>query len=218
MEDQKFVKLAKFPQDWQEAHLRDYIVEKYREKGTEVKIEVELRGGIADIVVSLNRRQRIVIECKKYLDRETIYQATAQALAYRSRFEQMGYDVEHYVMGLLKTTAKSNVINSAKTTAWFVFDTLDTKVVFLNEEREWYPVDVEEKSLYRTSNWLEFPVKIKLKISPENLAIALIVAIILMTSFLTTREKPQTKKGEPSSLTQPSFSNEYAKSSTTIQN
>jgi hypothetical protein len=66
-----------------ERELQDYCIRVLRSKGIHCKAEVWNGDIRADIVTS-----RAVIECKKILDRDSIYQAYGQAQAYRQNLKR----------------------------------------------------------------------------------------------------------------------------------
>jgi hypothetical protein len=125
-----FVEAANFPVRWQEKDLQNYIAEHLTRRGFRVETEVRANGGRADIVA--NWQGGTIIEVKKYLDRDSIYQAFGQLNLY-------GLNNTHklVVMGFL--TPDANAQNSAFTTASMIEQNPRTSVVFVNIDSEWLP-------------------------------------------------------------------------------
>jgi hypothetical protein len=90
-----------------ERDLQNYCLRVLRSKGIQAKDEVWNGDIRADIVTS-----RAVIECKKILDREAIYQAYGQASAYQRNLRRE----EIWIVGQYPTdpTAKAQAIKIAK--------------------------------------------------------------------------------------------------------
>ncbi len=126
----EFVEAAGLPMRWREKDLQEYIASELRQHGFSVKTEVPCNGGRADIVT--NWQGGTIIEVKKYLDRNTIYQAFGQLNLY-------GLNNQHklVVMGFL--TVDANEQSSAFKTASMIEQNSRTKVIFLNLEQEWLP-------------------------------------------------------------------------------
>ncbi|MDJ0734886.1 MAG: hypothetical protein QNJ47_12600 [Nostocaceae cyanobacterium] len=126
----KFVEAAGLPVRWREKDLQEYIASELRQNGFSVRTEVPCNGGRADIVS--NWQGGTVIEVKKYLDRNSIYQAFGQLNLY-------GLNNQHklVVMGFL--TLDANEQSSALKTASMIEQNQRTKVIFLNIEQEWLP-------------------------------------------------------------------------------
>ncbi|HYW17695.1 MAG TPA: hypothetical protein VE956_00025 [Nodularia sp. (in: cyanobacteria)] len=126
----KFCELANFPDRWQEKHLQYYLGERLKQFGYSVKLEVGANGGRADIVT--NWQGGAIVEVKKYLDRNTIYQAVGQLNLY-------GLNNRHklIVMGFLSPDAREQP--SALKTASMIEQDSRIKVVFVNLEDEWLP-------------------------------------------------------------------------------
>jgi hypothetical protein len=125
-----FVEAANFPVRWQEKDLQNYLAEHLERRGFRVETEVRANGGRADIVT--NWQGGTIIEVKKYLDRDTIYQAFGQLNLY-------GLNNTHklVVMGFL--TPDANAQQSAFTTASMIEQNPRTSVVFVNIDSEWLP-------------------------------------------------------------------------------
>ena len=126
----KFCELANFPDRWQEKHLQYYLSERLKQLGYSVKLEAGANGGRADIVT--NWQGGAIAEVKKYLDRNTIYQAVGQLNLY-------GLNNKHklVVMGFLTPDAREQP--SALKTASMVEQDSRIMVVFVNLEDEWLP-------------------------------------------------------------------------------
>ncbi|MFH7024032.1 MAG: hypothetical protein ACHBN1_01140 [Heteroscytonema crispum UTEX LB 1556] len=125
-----FVEAAGFPERWQERDLQKYIGDRLKERGFQTQLEVSANGGRADIVT--NWQGGAIIECKKYLDRNTVYQAVGQLNLY-------GLNNTHklIVMGFLTPDAREQ--SSALKTASMVEQNPRIQVVFVNLESEWLP-------------------------------------------------------------------------------
>jgi Restriction endonuclease len=125
-----FVEAAGFPERWQEKDLQQYLGDRLKERGFQTQLEVQANGGRADIVTSW--QGGAIIECKKYLDRNTIYQAVGQLNLY-------GLNNTHrlIVMGFLTPDAREQA--SALKTASMVEQNPRIQVVFVNTEEEWLP-------------------------------------------------------------------------------
>ncbi len=126
----KFVEAAGLPVRWREKDLQEYIASELRQNGFSVRTEVPCNGGRADIVTTW--QGGTIIEVKKYLDRNTIYQAFGQLNLY-------GLNNQHklVVMGFL--TVDANEQPSALKTASMIEQNSRTQVIFLNLEQEWLP-------------------------------------------------------------------------------
>jgi hypothetical protein len=128
----KFVEAAGFPDRWQERDLQQYLGDRLKERGFTTHLEVQANGGRADIVT--NWQGGAIAEVKKYLDRDTIYQAVGQLNLY-------GLNNTHklVVMGFLTPDASSQP--SALKTASMVEQNPRIQVVFVNTESEWLPLN-----------------------------------------------------------------------------
>ncbi len=89
----EFVRAARFPEDWNEETLQDYLIERMRSKGWKVEKEYVIGDGStrADIVV-LNDRGEVqqVIEVKPlFLSRDKLYQAKGQAELYSKQLNAL---------------------------------------------------------------------------------------------------------------------------------
>ncbi|AUB41953.1 hypothetical protein COO91_08044 [Nostoc flagelliforme CCNUN1] len=126
----QFIEAAGFPNRWQERDLQEYLAKRLTERGFHTQTEVQANGGRADIVT--NWQGGAIVEVKKYLDRDTIYQAVGQLNLY-------GLNNTHklVVMGFLTPDAKGQP--SALHTASFVEQNPRIQVVFVNTEDEWLP-------------------------------------------------------------------------------
>jgi len=169
----KFVELANFPDHWQEKHLQYYLGERLKQLGYSVKLEVGANGGRADIFT--NWQGGAIAEVKKYLDRNTIYQAVGQLNLY-------GLNNKHklVVMGFLTPDAREQP--SALKTASMVEQDSRIKVVFVNLEEEWQPGYSTFNSWFRfklpalpTLNWFWWLNLVKSHPMLLVLAIALIL-------------------------------------------
>ncbi|MBD2505679.1 hypothetical protein [Anabaena azotica] len=126
----KFVEEAGFPIPWQERDLQKYISDRLTARGFTTRLEAPANGGRADIVT--NWQGGAIIECKKYLDRNSIFQAVGQLNLY-------GLNNTHklIVMGFLTPDAREQP--SALKTASMVEQDKRVQIVFLNIEEEWLP-------------------------------------------------------------------------------
>jgi hypothetical protein len=83
-----FVRAANFPSNWQEKHLQDYIERRLKQLGykTEPEVWCGENCGRADIVADLPDKPDYpgdLIEVKRWLTREDIFQARGQAESYQ---------------------------------------------------------------------------------------------------------------------------------------
>jgi hypothetical protein len=125
-----FAELAGFPDRWQERDLQQYLSDRLTQRGFQTHLEVQANGGRADIVTSW--QGGAIAEVKKYLDRDTIYQAVGQLNLY-------GLNNTHklVVMGFLTPDARAQP--SALKTASMVEQNPRIQVVFVNLDEEWLP-------------------------------------------------------------------------------
>ncbi len=152
MHPSQFVELAGFPERWQEKHLQKYLAERLEQQGYGVRLEVEINNGRADIVSDWLGGS--IIEVKKYLDRDTIYQAAGQLDVVYG----LGNKRQLVVMGFLTTNVKEQ--KSALSTALRVEQNPRIKVIFVNLEEEWQP------GYKATTSWLRIP---KFQVPPLSL-------------------------------------------------
>ena len=126
----QFIEAAGFPERWQERDLQNYIAQRLIERGFHTQVEVPANGGRADIATAW--QGGAIAEVKKYLDRDTIYQAVGQLNLY-------GLNNTHklIVMGFLTPDARAQP--SALKTASFVEQDPRINVIFVNLEEEWLP-------------------------------------------------------------------------------
>ncbi|MBD2496723.1 hypothetical protein [Nostoc sp. FACHB-280] len=126
----KFAEAAGFPDYWQESDLQKYISDRLKERGFQAHLEVPANGGRADIVSTW--QGGAIIECKKYLTRDTIFQAIGQLNLY-------GLNNSHklVVMGFLTPDAREQP--STLKTASRVEQSPRIKVIFVNIDEEWLP-------------------------------------------------------------------------------
>ena len=135
-----FAEKAQLPVHWKESDLQDYLADKLRQRGYRVECEVQANGGRADIVSSWQGGS--IVEVKKYLDRNTIYQAFGQLSLY-------GLNNQHklVVMGFLTVNAQDQ--QSAFTTASMIEQNPRVQVIFVNLEEEWQPGGKSAFSVFR---------------------------------------------------------------------
>ncbi|MBE9038248.1 hypothetical protein [aff. Roholtiella sp. LEGE 12411] len=126
----QFCEAAGFPDRWQERDLQQYLSDRLKERGFQTQLEVQANGGRADIVTSW--QNGAIAEVKKYLDRDTIYQAVGQLNLY-------GLNNTHklVVMGFLTPDARAQP--SALKTASMVEQNPRIQVIFVNLDEEWLP-------------------------------------------------------------------------------
>lgn len=125
-----FCESAGFPTQWKEVDLQHYIGQRLRDRGFKIQMEVVINGGRADIVS--NWMGGSIIEVKKYLDRNTIYQAFGQLNLYG-----LNNNRKLIVMGLLTPDAHEQ--QSAITTASMIQQDPRVTVIFCNTSEEWLP-------------------------------------------------------------------------------
>ena len=125
-----FCESAGFPPQWKEVDLQHYIAQRLTDRGFRIQMEVKVNGGRADIVS--NWMGGSIIEVKKYLDRNTIYQAFGQLNLYG-----LNNNRKLIVMGLLTPDAREQ--QSALTTASMIQQDTRVTVIFCNTSEEWLP-------------------------------------------------------------------------------
>lgn len=125
-----FVQSAGLPVQWKEVDLQTYIAQRLKERGCQVQMEVRFNGGRADIVT--NWQGGAIIEVKKYLDRNTIYQAYGQLQLYGLKNQR-----KLIVMGFM--SSDPNERQSALTTASMIQQDPRVQVIFVNMSEEWMP-------------------------------------------------------------------------------
>jgi hypothetical protein len=118
-----------------ERDLQNYCIRVLRSKGIQAKDEVWNGDIRADIVTS-----RAVIECKKVLDREAIYQAYGQASAYQRNLQRE----EIWIVGQypIDPTAKAQAIKIARE----VEKNTKVTVSFIDDDEFW-------KEDFSTGEW-----------------------------------------------------------------
>lgn len=192
-----FVDAAGMPVKWQERDLQLYLMRCLEDRGFQVKDEVKINGGRADIVSDYLGNS--IIEVKKHLDRDTIYQAVGQLHLYG-----LGNVRQLVIMGFL--TSDFNKRESALTTASMIQQDTRYSVIFVNVEKEWYPGTSRSRSspiqwnfnlsaLSRNFSWLKNPLPVHkilfttllllykfLKANPFPTLLVLIVLYALTTS------------------------------------
>jgi hypothetical protein len=140
IEPRQFAIAAGFPDNWKEEDLQNYIAYKLRSWGYSAETEIVCSGGRTDIVTDwgCNPGQVSVIEVKKYLDRNTIYQASGQGACYKESLpNRFPRSRRVYVMGLL--TYQTRDQESAYNTACYVTQNTGAEVIFMNCESDWIP-------------------------------------------------------------------------------
>ncbi|MCC5634642.1 hypothetical protein LC593_02025 [Nostoc sp. CHAB 5844] len=196
----KFCELAGFGDRWQEKDLQNYIGDRLHQRGFSVQLEVKANGGRADIVT--NWLGGAVVEVKKYLDRDTIYQASGQLGLY-------GLNNKHklVVMGFL--TPDANAQPSALKTASMLEQNPRIKVVFVNLEQEWLPG--AKISQVWGLQWLKLPQLPKidnwqwwLNLAASNPLIVAMLGLVLLTSLFPPQQisTPSDRPPQPQQLAQ----------------
>ena len=137
-----FLSAVKFPVDWQEVHLQNYLAQWYTQQGYTVQLEVSCRGGRADIIDDKNGLG-MIIEVKKWLDRSTILGAYGQLKLYQEHLTLDGIPLSQkgkaravVVMGL--TTTRYNEVEQALRQADRVEES-GGLVVFIDQCFDYYP-------------------------------------------------------------------------------
>lgn len=125
-----FCESAGFPPQWKEVDLQHYIAQRLRDRGFKIQMEVSVNGGRADIVSDW--MDGSIIEVKKYLDRNSIFQAFGQLKLYGLKNNR-----KLVVMGLLTPDAREQ--QSAITTASMIQQDPRVTVIFCNTSEEWLP-------------------------------------------------------------------------------
>lgn len=140
----KFAEAAGFPDRWQERDLQKYLGDRLTERGFQVHLEVQANGGRADIVS--NWQGGAIAEVKKYLNRDTIYQAVGQLNLY-------GLNNTHklVIMGFLTPDAREQP--SALKTASMVEQNPRIQVVFVNIDEDWLPGSRVSIEFWNFSLW-----------------------------------------------------------------
>lgn len=188
----KFCELANFPDRWQEKDLQHYIGDRLRQRGFSVQLEVKANGGRADIVT--NWQGGAVIEVKKYLDRDTIYQASGQLGLYG-----LNNKYKLIIMGFL--TPDANAQTSALKTASMIEQNQRVKVIFVNLEDEWIPGNTHGLTRFNLFNFLtnfNFPNLPNIQLNKFfQLLLAhpllVIAAILCLSSVILDGSKPSDK-------------------------
>lgn len=140
MKVKDFVEAAGMPDKWQESNLQEYIAQRLYELGNkEIYLEFKCRGGRADIVTPST-----IYEVKKWLTRDHLYQAMGQVACYQKNIKGNKKGV---IIGFKPT--KDDEKKSAETTAAYIEQSSNIKVVFVNCDREWFPKRGSSKK------WLE---------------------------------------------------------------
>jgi hypothetical protein len=125
-----FVEAAGMPTLWKERDLQLYLMNHLESQGFQVRDEVRSNGGDADIVSDFCEGS--IIEVKKYLDRNTIYQAVGQLHLYG-----LGNERKLIVMGFMTQNPENQL--GALNTASMIEQDPRYSVIFVNMKSEWYP-------------------------------------------------------------------------------
>lgn len=100
------------------------IAQRLKDYGYTAELEVKFNGGYADIVS--NWDDGVIIEVKKYLDRNAIYQAFGQLNLYG-----IGNDYKFVITGFMPKDSSEK--SKAKTTASMIQQNLRVRCLFLEE-------------------------------------------------------------------------------------
>jgi hypothetical protein len=134
------------PERWTERELQSYIIKVLTGQGYQVKEEVTLRRGRADIVC-VKHNKCWLFEVKKYLDRNHINEAFGQSICYLDVLKKEYKGLREFGVILIGLSPKrAEDYQSAINTAAYVQETKEYyEVIFINEDERWYPVDNNEK-------------------------------------------------------------------------
>jgi hypothetical protein len=110
------------PEKWREEDLQKAIATRLTEHGYKVQTEVKSNGGFIDIATDFNGGT--IVEVKKYLTRDTIYQAAGQLHLYG-----IGNEYKLLAIGFLPSNDGDQA--QAKTTASMVSQGERIKVLFI---------------------------------------------------------------------------------------
>ncbi|BDA74422.1 hypothetical protein CAL7716_085880 [Calothrix sp. PCC 7716] len=138
-----FVAKAKFPPNWQEKHLQDYIDRRLKQLGykTETEVWCGENCGRADIVADLPDKPDYpgdLIEVKRWLTREDIFQARGQAESYQKLIKS---NVEGKLRNItvigMAPTDPEEYRKASVAKKLCIQSGID--VIFVNEEEIFYP-------------------------------------------------------------------------------
>lgn len=138
-----FVRLAEFPSNWQEKHLQDYINKRLIHLGykTEPEVWCGENCGRADIVADLPDKPDYpgdLIEVKRWLTREDIFQARGQAESYQKLIKS---NVEGKLRNItvigMAPTDPEEYRKASVAKKLCIQSGID--VIFVNEEEIFYP-------------------------------------------------------------------------------
>lgn len=110
------------PKKWTEADLQKAIAQRLKQHGFTAQLEVKSNGGYADIVSDWDGG--VIIEVKKYLDRNAIYQAFGQLNLYG-----IGSDYNFVITGFMPKDATEKA--KAMVTASMIQQDKRVKVLFI---------------------------------------------------------------------------------------
>ncbi|NER47126.1 MAG: type I restriction enzyme HsdR N-terminal domain-containing protein [Symploca sp. SIO1B1] len=137
-----WLKQANFPSNWKELDLQQWIADRLRSQGYDLKegVWMDLPGGgkgQADIVLYYDGKPWQVLEVKKIINREGVLLGTNQARAYTSI---LGATEQPLLMGLAPWSEKEywsgkNAINLSAHN--------QVGIIFLNEDDRWFPAPNE---------------------------------------------------------------------------
>jgi len=129
-----FMQMAGFPEPWREADLQKYIANKLVSRGDRVVLEAPCSNGRGRVDI-LTPNQ--IIEVKKYLTRDALYQAKGQIEMYARSHRNR----KLVLMGFLPQ--EPELRKSALNTANYIRES-GVNVIFLNTDPRWFPVPVKK--------------------------------------------------------------------------
>ncbi|NEP08766.1 MAG: type I restriction enzyme HsdR N-terminal domain-containing protein [Symploca sp. SIO2C1] len=144
-----WLKQANFPSNWKELDLQQWIADRLRSQGYNLKegVWMNLPGGgrgQADIVLYDNNKPWQVLEIKKLINREGVLLGTNQARAYT---EVLGATEQPLLIGLAPWSEKEywsgkNAINLSAHN--------EVGIIYLNEDERWFPSPVPGETVAQT--------------------------------------------------------------------
>lgn len=190
MKVEEFVQKADFPINWKEKDVQDYIAKYLQKQGYKVSLEVTLGRGRADIIAQKGTTQEI-IEVKKFLTRDCIYQALGQATCY-SGFLKTHFNQHKILLIGFAPKPFTQAYDDAQNTASYV-KSLGHEVIFINEDEKWLPSNSSKKP--RIHYYMNL-FNLLSKFSFENLAI-MAIAIMIVGYLIKTSITPNAHPKHP---------------------
>ena len=114
----------KLPDKWREEDLQKAIASRLIQYGYKAELEVKCNGGFVDIVTDFDSGAGTIIEIKKYLTRDTIYQAAGQLHLY-------GINNEYKLLATGFLPSNEGDIQQARTTASMVAQDQRIRCLFI---------------------------------------------------------------------------------------